>query len=202
MLITETDVLGVICMLGTSQLPNNFMPSRNFQASSVFTLYTLTSVCIFSILFSINSQKNWQGEFVSQSGAPLVGDHFQGWYHEEKSETSHSQGGGQRVDWHNFWKIKCNAKLNSNQLKSQKKVDMWMVFFGETFIILYRRAGAGKININSYWQLTRRDHFLLDVGLGPRQNFQFPMKTKPQALRFHPLMLYCWATGTPLWAWL
>ena len=101
--------------------------------------------------------------------------------------------GGQRVDWHNFWKIKCNAKINSNQLKSQKKLDMWMVFFGETFIILYRRAGAGKINLNSYWQLTRRDHFLLVVGLGPRQNFQFPMKPKPQALRFHPFMLYCWS---------
>ena len=40
------------------------------------TLYTLTSVCIFSILFSIHFQRGWQGEFVSQSRAVLVGDHL------------------------------------------------------------------------------------------------------------------------------
>ena len=40
------------------------------------TLYTLTSVCIFSILFSIHFQRGWQGEFVSQSRASLVGDHL------------------------------------------------------------------------------------------------------------------------------
>ena len=39
------------------------------------TLYTLTSVCIFSILFSIHFPRCWQGEFVSQSRALLVGDH-------------------------------------------------------------------------------------------------------------------------------
>ena len=38
------------------------------------TLYTLTSVCIFSILFSIHSLTHWQGEF-DQSRASLVGDH-------------------------------------------------------------------------------------------------------------------------------
>ena len=40
------------------------------------TLYTLTSVCIFSILFSTHFQRGWQGEFVSQSRAALVGDHL------------------------------------------------------------------------------------------------------------------------------
>ena len=36
-------------------------------------LYTQTSVCIFSILFSIHFLKCWQGEF---SIASFVGDHF------------------------------------------------------------------------------------------------------------------------------
>ena len=36
-------------------------------------LYTQTSVCIFSILFSIHFLKCWQGEF---SKASFVGDHF------------------------------------------------------------------------------------------------------------------------------
>ena len=39
------------------------------------TLYTLTSVCIFSILFSIHFPSCWQGEFVSPSRASLVCDH-------------------------------------------------------------------------------------------------------------------------------
>ena len=39
------------------------------------TLYTLTSVCIFSILFSIHFPRCWQWEFVSPSRASLVGDH-------------------------------------------------------------------------------------------------------------------------------
>ena len=38
------------------------------------TLYTLTSVCIFPIMFSINFLRCWRGEFVEQSRAffPLV----------------------------------------------------------------------------------------------------------------------------------
>ena len=36
------------------------------------TLYTLTSVCIFSILFSIHFLRCWQGEFVWQSRASLA----------------------------------------------------------------------------------------------------------------------------------
>ena len=36
----------------------------------------MTSVCIFSILFSIHFLRCWQGEFVWQSRASLVVDHF------------------------------------------------------------------------------------------------------------------------------
>ena len=41
----------------------------------LLTLYTLTSVNIFSILFSIQFLQCGQGEFVYQSRASLVGDH-------------------------------------------------------------------------------------------------------------------------------
>ena len=44
--------------------------------SNVFTLYTLTSICIFSILFSIHFPRFWQGEFVKQSRASSVSDQF------------------------------------------------------------------------------------------------------------------------------
>ena len=40
----------------------------------LFTLYTLTAVCIFSILFSIKFQICWQWEFFQQSWASLFGD--------------------------------------------------------------------------------------------------------------------------------
>ena len=40
------------------------------------TCFTLTSVCTFSILFSILFIRCWQGEFVWQSRVSLVGDHF------------------------------------------------------------------------------------------------------------------------------
>ena len=42
----------------------------------LLTLYTITSVCIFTILFSINFLIHWQGEFVHQARASFVGDHF------------------------------------------------------------------------------------------------------------------------------
>ena len=42
----------------------------------LLTLYTLTSVCIFSILFFIHFLRCWQGEFVYQSNTSLVGDRF------------------------------------------------------------------------------------------------------------------------------
>ena len=41
---------------------------------NLFTLYTLTAVCIFSILVSIHFQMCWQGECFQQSWASLVGD--------------------------------------------------------------------------------------------------------------------------------
>ena len=40
------------------------------------TLYSLTSECIFSILFSIHLLRCWQGEFVYQSRVFQAGDHF------------------------------------------------------------------------------------------------------------------------------
>ena len=51
---------------------------QHFQRHSVesLTLYTLRSECIFSILFSIHFLRRRQGEFVYQSRASLVGDHF------------------------------------------------------------------------------------------------------------------------------
>ena len=42
----------------------------------ILTLYSITSVCIFSILLSRHFLRLWQGEFVQQSRASLVGDHF------------------------------------------------------------------------------------------------------------------------------
>ena len=64
------------------------------------TPYTLTSVCIFSLLFSIHFQRCSQGEFVQQQRATLVsGPLFmwtycviQGWYCKEEWDASHSQG--------------------------------------------------------------------------------------------------------------
>ena len=50
--------------------------SFRITTSSLLTLYTLTSVCIFSILFSIHSLWCWQREFVCQLRASLFGDHF------------------------------------------------------------------------------------------------------------------------------
>ena len=40
------------------------------------TLYTLTSVCIFSLLFSIYFLRKCHGELVQKSRVSLVGDHF------------------------------------------------------------------------------------------------------------------------------
>ena len=40
------------------------------------TIYTLTSVCIFSILFSVHFQRCWQGEFVKKSRASSAGGHL------------------------------------------------------------------------------------------------------------------------------
>ena len=45
------------------------------------TLYTLTSVCIFSILSSIRFIRYWQKEFVSQSRGSSV-DHYFLYFHD------------------------------------------------------------------------------------------------------------------------
>ena len=49
------------------------MPSEKVKE---LTLYTLTSVCILSVLVSIHFLRCWQGEFVYQSREYLVCDHF------------------------------------------------------------------------------------------------------------------------------
>ena len=62
-------------------------------------LYTLTSVCINSILFSIHFQRSWEGEFVLQSRGALWWSSslfsrllglIQGWYCKEKLDAGHS----------------------------------------------------------------------------------------------------------------
>lgn len=42
----------------------------------LLTLYTLASICIYSILPPTHFLCYWQGEFVQQSTASFVGDHF------------------------------------------------------------------------------------------------------------------------------
>ena len=49
----------------------NFSFSTVFRFYCLLTLYTLTSVCIFSILFPIHFLRYWQGEFVKKSRASL-----------------------------------------------------------------------------------------------------------------------------------
>ena len=71
---------GVIYFIWTrkDQNENDSLTDKNegTEHTCVQTLYTLTSVCIFSILFSIHFLRCWQGEFVQQSRACLVGDNF------------------------------------------------------------------------------------------------------------------------------
>ena len=43
---------------------------------NVDPFYTLTSVCMFSTLFSIHFLRHWQGGFVCQSKGSFPGDHF------------------------------------------------------------------------------------------------------------------------------
>ena len=49
---------------------------RLVHVSVDINLYSLTSVCIFSLLFFIHFQRGLQGEFVWQSWAALVRDHL------------------------------------------------------------------------------------------------------------------------------
>ena len=56
-----------------------FLLKLSFPVSLIMnplTLYTLSSVCVFSILFSKHFLPSWQREFGKQSRAFLVGDHF------------------------------------------------------------------------------------------------------------------------------
>ena len=58
-------------------LPRDFeLDSNELTMVSWLTLYTLISVYIFSILISIHFLRCWHREFVQQSRASLVGDHF------------------------------------------------------------------------------------------------------------------------------
>ena len=55
---------------------NIFNPEDRLASNFSLILYPLTSVCIFSILFSIHFLKRCQGVFVKKPRASLVGDHF------------------------------------------------------------------------------------------------------------------------------
>ena len=68
----------------------------------LLSLYTLTLVCIFSIMLFKHFLRCWQGEFVSQSKASFPGDHFlysndlnnyviQEWYCRAKNWQLHSR---------------------------------------------------------------------------------------------------------------
>ena len=63
-----------LCLkLGWRISPYFLFSTRHFI---VLTLYTLTSVRIFSIMFSLHLLRCWRGEFVYQSRASLVSDNF------------------------------------------------------------------------------------------------------------------------------
>ena len=49
---------------------------RHLRKGYRLILYTLRSVCIFSILFPIHFPRYWQGDFADQSRAPVLVDHF------------------------------------------------------------------------------------------------------------------------------
>ena len=63
-------------LIWETALIRGWVPIQWNMVYTQLNLYILTSVCIFSILFSIHFQRCWQGEFVNQSKASLVGDHL------------------------------------------------------------------------------------------------------------------------------
>ena len=73
--ISETRAFTLLLIFLRAQL---FFPSLKSQVQTCMDLiiYTLTSVRIFSILFSKHFLRWWQREFLSQSRAYLVADHF------------------------------------------------------------------------------------------------------------------------------
>ena len=62
------------------KLKNEWIPVNvrinEWKLKKNLTLYTLRSVWILSILFFIHFLRCWQGEFVYQSKASFIGDHF------------------------------------------------------------------------------------------------------------------------------
>ena len=59
-------------------LPSMFfeiIPNKIVDLIALY-MFILTSVCIFSILFSLHSLRGWQGEFVYLSKTSLVDDYF------------------------------------------------------------------------------------------------------------------------------
>ena len=105
---------------------------------ATLTLYNLTLVCIFSKLSFIHFQGCKQREFVSQSRAALVGDHFlysqylyvliQGWYCEEKLDISHS-----RLDCKQTWTYKlrfetCSCNHTSLRFVFDLCSHKWTIF--------------------------------------------------------------------------
>ena len=81
---------------------NVFTVTTNHKSLwSLLTLFIITSICIFSILFFIHSLRWWHGEFVDQSS--LVGDNLlyprilvtsviQKWSRGKNLDASHSKG--------------------------------------------------------------------------------------------------------------
>ena len=57
-------------------LSNQSCTISKYATPFYWTLYILTSVCTFSIQFSIHFLSCWQGEFVQQSRVSFAGDHF------------------------------------------------------------------------------------------------------------------------------
>ena len=83
---------------------NEFTVTTNQKSLwSLLTLLTITSICVFFILFFIHSLRWWHGEFVYQSRASLVGDNLlyprilvtsviQKWSRGKNLDASHSKG--------------------------------------------------------------------------------------------------------------
>ena len=63
---------GILCLLSYNNVNYIFVTQKHLSV----TLYTLTSVYMFSILLLLYFPFYWQGEFVEQSRVSLVGDHF------------------------------------------------------------------------------------------------------------------------------
>ena len=93
---------------------------NNIISSVALILYTLASVCILSIPFSIHFLRCWQGEFVEQSRTSLVGKYFQYswdrnvWFwvdivrrNEEKPGASHYKGLKSKIIIKTLLKLSC-----------------------------------------------------------------------------------------------